>query len=109
MGGWGLRSLVCRNAKLAQFVPGSHLWEHARLPKLEEAVPAEMETGEAFLFLASAVHAGGANTTSQSRTVHGFFFCRAYLRPEARNVVPITDSPFLLLHLSATRCILTAD
>ena len=99
---------VCRNAKLAQFVPGSHLWEHSRLPKLEEAVPAEMDIGEAFLFLGSTVHAGGANTMAQSRTVHGFFFCRAYLRPEARNSVPITNSLFLLLHLSTTMCILTA-
>ncbi len=77
-------ALVFENAKLVQFVPGSHLWEHSRLPKMEEAVSAEMEVGEAFLFLGSAVHAGGSNATSQSRTVHGFFFCRAYLRPEAR-------------------------
>lgn len=90
------RTLVCKSAKLTQFVPGSHLWEHSRLPKLEEAVPASMEVGEAFLFLGSAVHAGGANTTLQSRTVHGFFFCRAYLRPEARISVLITLLPFLL-------------
>lgn len=88
--------LVCKIAKLAQFVPGSHLWEHSRLPKLEEAVSAGMEVGEAFLFLGSAVHAGGANTTLQSRTVHGFFFCRAYLRPEACISVLITLLPFLL-------------
>lgn len=85
-----LGALVFANAKLSQFVPGSHLWDHARLPKVEEAVPAEMEIGEAFLFLASAVHAGGANTTSESRTVHGFFYCRAYLRPEASIFVPTT-------------------
>ena len=63
-------------------MPGSHLWAHDRLPKLEEAKAAEMEVGEAFLFLASTVHGGGANMTDASRTVHGFFFCRSYLRPE---------------------------
>ena len=81
---------------MAQFVPGSHLWKHSRVPKLEEAVSAEMDMGEAFLFLGSTVHAGGANTTSQNRTVHGFFFCRAYLRPEARNTISSTVFPFLL-------------
>ncbi|KAL8743195.1 MAG: hypothetical protein Q9190_004430 [Brigantiaea leucoxantha] len=64
------------------FVPGSHLWDHSRQPRPEEVVPAELEVGEAFLFLGSAVHAGGANKTSQPRVVHGFFFCRSYLRPE---------------------------
>jgi ectoine hydroxylase-related dioxygenase (phytanoyl-CoA dioxygenase family) len=41
-----------------------------------------MTPGEAFVFLGSTVHAGGANLTSQSRPVHGFFFCRSYIRPE---------------------------
>ena len=49
---------------------------------MHEAEPAEMTVGEAFVFLGSTVHAGGANTTDQPRTVHGFFFCRSYLRPE---------------------------
>ena len=93
MSGVEMGNLAYWSAKLAQFVPGAHLWEHSRRPKLEEAVPASMEVGEAFLFLGSAVHAGGANTTCQSRTVHGFFFCRAYLRPEARILVLMT--PFL--------------
>ena len=67
---------------------------------MEEAVPAEMEVGEAFLFLASAVHAGGANTTSESRTVHGFFYCRAYLRPEARILISSTLFPSLLQNMA---------
>lgn len=41
-----------------------------------------MTPGEAFVFLGSTVHAGGTNLTSQNRTVHGFFFCRSYMRPE---------------------------
>ena len=51
-----------------------------------------MEVGEAFVFLASAVHAGGANTTEDSRTVHGFFFCRSYIRPEVSRFLLIRDS-----------------
>ncbi|KAL9103488.1 MAG: hypothetical protein Q9163_001484 [Psora crenata] len=64
------------------FVPGSHLWDHSRRTSPEEAVPAAMSVGEAFIFLGSAAHGGGTNTTEQSRSVHGFFYCRSYLRPE---------------------------
>ena len=49
---------------------------------------AEMSVGEAFMFLGSTVHAGGANRTSQPRPMHGFFYCRSYLRPEVSNCCP---------------------
>ena len=52
-----------------------------------------MTVGEAFLFLGSTVHAGGANTTSQSRPTHSFFYCRSWMRPEVRT--------FPLLHSDA--------
>ena len=65
-----------------KFVPGSHLWDHERRPRAEEAVPAEMSVGEAFMFLGSTAHGGGENRTERSRPVHGFFYCRSYLRPE---------------------------
>ncbi|KAL8764274.1 MAG: hypothetical protein Q9194_007133 [Teloschistes cf. exilis] len=76
----GVKTSAANGATL--FVPGSHLWAHSRLPKAEEVVAAELDVGEAFMFLSSAAHAGGANTTEQSRTVHGFFYCRSYIRPE---------------------------
>lgn len=60
---------------LAPFVSGSHLWDHGRRPRLDEAMTAEMTVEEPFLFLGSTAHAGGANTTSQSRPIHGFFYC----------------------------------
>lgn len=65
-----------------QFIPKSHRWDHSRRPKAEEARYAEMSVGEAFVFLGSTVHGGGLNRTSESRTVHGFFFCRSWIRPE---------------------------
>jgi ectoine hydroxylase-related dioxygenase (phytanoyl-CoA dioxygenase family) len=71
------------------FVPGSHLWDHERLPKENEAVAAELKVGEAFLFLSSTVHGGGMNRTNKSRAVHGFFYCRSYIRPEVALPYPI--------------------
>ena len=79
-------SRLSPHADGAQFVPGSHLWDHSRRPMTEEVVAAEMTVGEAFLFLGSTVHAGGANTTSQSRPMHGFFYCRSWMRPEVRTL-----------------------
>ncbi|KAL9613646.1 MAG: hypothetical protein Q9167_001822 [Letrouitia subvulpina] len=73
---------VTRENGATQFVPGSHLWGHCRRPREEEVALAEMQTGEAFLFLGSTVHGGGGNKTNASRPVHGFFFCRSWLRPE---------------------------
>ena len=66
----------------SQVIKGSHLWDHARVPSFAEAARAEMDVGEAFIFLSSTVHAGGANETQRQRPVHGFFFCRSYIRPE---------------------------
>lgn len=76
------------STNLTQFVPGSHLWDDSRPPKEEEVVSAKMSVGEAFLFLGSTVHAGGTNTTSQSRPMHGFFYCRSFIRPEVCNYYP---------------------
>ena len=73
--------------KILQFVPRSHLWPHSRHPRIEEATAAEMKRGEALLFLGSTAHAGGANQTTLPRPMHGFFFCRSWLRPEVRVLI----------------------
>lgn len=44
-------------------IPGSHLWGLERPPRTSEAVPAELEIGDAFIFLGNLYHGGGANTT----------------------------------------------
>ncbi|KAJ5916822.1 hypothetical protein N7504_000837 [Penicillium tannophilum] len=69
------------------FVPRSHLWSDDRRPKREEASAVELKKGEALLFLSSAVHAGGANKTHVRRPMHGFFFCRSYIRQEENQYV----------------------
>ncbi|MAD84969.1 MAG: hypothetical protein CL912_18580 [Deltaproteobacteria bacterium] len=44
-------------------IPGSHLWGPDRFPLDEEAFPAELEIGDALIFVGNVYHAGGANTT----------------------------------------------
>jgi ectoine hydroxylase-related dioxygenase (phytanoyl-CoA dioxygenase family) len=45
-------------------VPGSHRWEAERKARPEEITQAEMKAGSALFYLGSAIHGGGANTTS---------------------------------------------
>ena len=45
---------------------------------------AELQRGEALLFLTSTVHAGGANTTPNPRDMYAIFYCRSWVRPEVR-------------------------
>lgn len=44
-------------------VPGSHLWDSERAPKNKEAIPVELEPGDALIFGGNVFHAGGANRT----------------------------------------------
>ena len=45
-------------------IPGSHKWDDERVPLDEEAVPAELEPGDATIFLGGTYHAGGGNITT---------------------------------------------
>jgi ectoine hydroxylase-related dioxygenase (phytanoyl-CoA dioxygenase family) len=44
-------------------IPKSHVWGDERAPEVYEAVPAELEIGDALIFLGNTYHGGGANTT----------------------------------------------
>jgi ectoine hydroxylase-related dioxygenase (phytanoyl-CoA dioxygenase family) len=44
-------------------IPGSHTWDNERAPEVYEAVPAELEIGDALFFLGNTYHGGGANIT----------------------------------------------
>jgi ectoine hydroxylase-related dioxygenase (phytanoyl-CoA dioxygenase family) len=42
-------------------IPGSHKWSPERIPKKEEAVPAELDVGDVLIFTGNVYHGGGAN------------------------------------------------
>ncbi|KAK6823292.1 hypothetical protein RU639_006197 [Aspergillus parasiticus] len=70
------------------FVPGSHLWADERQPKTpEEVLTVDMKPGEAFLFLGSALHGGGTNSSDADRILHSVFFCSSWARPESNQFV----------------------
>jgi ectoine hydroxylase-related dioxygenase (phytanoyl-CoA dioxygenase family) len=64
-------------------VPGSHRWEPDRVATPDELVPAEMAAGSAVVYLGSALHGGGANTTTdvRRRGMH-VSYCSGWLRTE---------------------------
>lgn len=45
-------------------IPGSHLWGPERCPRDEEAIPAELNPGDALIFVGNTYHAGGGNVTT---------------------------------------------
>ncbi|OCT52227.1 phytanoyl-CoA dioxygenase family protein [Cladophialophora carrionii] len=62
-------------------IPGSHKWGDERTPFDHEAVPAELNPGDTFLFLGGTYHAGGANsTTDEARETVGIFLCKGMYR-----------------------------
>ncbi|EPS25387.1 hypothetical protein PDE_00320 [Penicillium oxalicum 114-2] len=77
-------------------IPGSHLWGPDRRPLNEEAIPAELEPGDAFIFLGNLYHAGGSNITrGEYRETVGIFLCKPTLRP--------AENQFLMVPLERAR------
>ncbi|GKT61918.1 phytanoyl-CoA dioxygenase family protein [Colletotrichum tofieldiae] len=63
-------------------IPGSHLWGPDRRPLDSETIPAELEPGDALIFLGNLYHAGGAHVTEDEyRETVGIFLCQPTLRP----------------------------
>ncbi|KAK2929240.1 Phytanoyl-CoA dioxygenase [Fusarium oxysporum f. sp. vasinfectum] len=71
-------------------IPKSHLWGPDRCPLDEEAIPGELEIGDAMLFLGNVYHAGGANITKDdARETVGIFMCKGTLRQEENQYLSI--------------------
>jgi len=77
-----------------QVVPGSHLWPPDREPRPYEIVQSEMPAGSALMYLGSALHGGGANTTiDQHRRGMFLGYVVGWLRAEENSflTVPIEE------------------
>ena len=48
-------------------VPGSHLWDDNRGPRVDEAIPTEMTAGSALIWLGGTFHGGGTNSSDTNR------------------------------------------
>jgi ectoine hydroxylase-related dioxygenase (phytanoyl-CoA dioxygenase family) len=71
-------------------VPGSHRWPRDREPAEDEIAIAEMDAGSAVVYLGSAIHAGGTNSTKHRRRrgMH-VSFCAGWLRTEENQYLSV--------------------
>jgi ectoine hydroxylase-related dioxygenase (phytanoyl-CoA dioxygenase family) len=71
-------------------VPGSHRWPREREATEKEIAIAAMDAGSAVIYLGSAIHAGGANTTSDRRRrgMH-VSYCAGWLRTEENQYLSV--------------------
>ncbi|CDK28006.1 unnamed protein product [Kuraishia capsulata CBS 1993] len=89
-----------------RFIPGSHLWDHQRIPQEDEVVYAEMEKGDAFFMLASCFHGGSANTTKDEYRNQSFLFMtQGHLRPEENIFIETPMEYFETLSVQALKSI----
>ncbi|MDH2528292.1 phytanoyl-CoA dioxygenase family protein [Acinetobacter baumannii] len=63
-------------------IPGSHLWDDEKKPELSAAISAEMEEGDALIWIGSLYHAGGANLSQNERLGVTMSYDLAILRQE---------------------------
>ncbi len=73
-----------------RIVPGSHRWEETREATPEEIAIAEMKAGAAVIYLGSALHGGGPNTTDNERRrgMH-VSYCVGWLRTEENQYLSV--------------------
>ncbi|KAF5022962.1 hypothetical protein F66182_4987 [Fusarium sp. NRRL 66182] len=77
-------------------IPGSHTWNHTRVPRTDQVCFAEMDPGSAFVFLGTVYHGGGSNSVpDQVRKLYGLFFISGILRPEENQFLAIPRSKVL--------------
>ncbi|XXG96822.1 hypothetical protein Hte_003113 [Hypoxylon texense] len=85
-----------RNNGATMVIPGSHKWNHTRVPRIDEVCFAEMEPGSALVLLGTVYHGAGHNSvTGQVRKVYGLFFIPGTLRPEENQFLAIPRSRVL--------------
>lgn len=76
-------SKVSKDNGGTRFIPGSHLWDHLRKPRVNEQCMHidGLEEGDAFFMLGSVFHGAGGNfTADQYRTLLILFMCSATSR-----------------------------
>ncbi len=70
--------------------PGSHRWPRDREPREDEIAIAAMQPGDAVVYLGSAIHAGGTNSTrDRGRRGMHVSFCVGWLRTEENQYLSV--------------------
>ena len=83
-------------------IPGSHKWTDLdRAPMVEEAVLAELEPGDATIFLGNLYHAGGGNITKdERRETAGIFMAKGFYRQAENEYLMVPPEKCKAMQLS---------
>jgi len=77
---WACSTFTSQNGGTV-LAPGSHKWpDKERRPTQNEMVQAEMEPGDALVYLGSLIHGGGENRSAHPRTGIIMGYCLGWLR-----------------------------
>jgi ectoine hydroxylase-related dioxygenase (phytanoyl-CoA dioxygenase family) len=72
-----------------RLVPGSHLWDDARVPRLSEVVSCEMPAGSVLIYTGNVLHGGGDNASNAPRTGIALHYNLGWLRQEENQYLAV--------------------
>ena len=78
---WALSDFSAENGA-TRIVPGSHRWEHDRMPYEDEIIAAEMPAGSVLVYTGGVLHGGGDNCSDHVRTGLALQYALGWLRQE---------------------------
>ncbi len=80
----------CADNGATRIVPGSHRWPEEREARDDEIAIAEMNAGDAVIYLGTALHGGGPNSTAAARRrgMH-VSYCAGWLRTEENQYLSV--------------------
>ena len=78
---WALSDFSAENGA-TRIIPGSHRWEHDRLPCEDEIIAAEMPAGSVLIYTCGVLHGGGDNRSDDVRTGLALQYALGWLRQE---------------------------
>lgn len=71
-------------------IPGSHLWDDARVPQPHEIEATEMPAGSVLLYSGNVIHGGGANRSNGVRYGVALHYVLGWLRQEENQLLTMT-------------------
>ena len=85
---WAISEFTHENGG-TRVVPGSHLWEDARVPEPHEIVSTVMPAGSVLIYTGNTVHGGGANRSNAPRTGVALHYSLGWLRQEENQYLAV--------------------
>ena len=87
---WAISDFTHENGG-TRLVPGSHLWEDARVPEPHEIESAVMPAGSVLIYTGNTIHGGGSNRSKAPRTGVALHYSLGWLRQEENQYLAVPE------------------